>query len=128
MNRTVQHAVSALVTGVAVASLGVVTASPAHADGRSCVSEAEYQNIRWSPRPPTMGKVRDHFDTKGVLVDRWYPGGGRIDTVRSYVKCPEWNRGRGRVHVHFDNYSWDGLMRVWAMAPSAYNNWVYPWS
>lgn len=127
MNSTTKHAVSALAAGLAAACLSTVSAAPAHADGRTCVSEAEYQNIRWSPRPPTVGKVHDHFDTKGVVEWR-YENGRRIDVGRSYVKCPEWNGGRGRVQVSFDNYSWDSLMRVYAMAPSPRGGWVVPWA
>lgn len=121
-----KHLVIALVSALTAAMLGIVTAAPAQADGRSCVSEAEYQNIRWTSPPATMGRVHDHFDTKGVLEERWFGSGGREDVVRSYVKCPEWNRGRGRVHVWFDNYSHDWRMRVYAMAPNASGNWVYP--
>ncbi|QIK66532.1 hypothetical protein G7072_09365 [Nocardioides sp. HDW12B] len=127
MKRTTQHAVSALATGLAATSLALVGAAPAHADGRTCVSEAEYQDIRWAPRPPTMGKVRDHFDTKGVVVWRW-SNGPDTEVTRSYVKCPEWNGGRGRVQVFFNDYSWDGLMRVDGMAPAPRGDWVFPWS
>ena len=94
-----KHLVIALVSALTAAMLGIASAAPAHADGRSCVSESEYQNIRWTSPPATMGRVHDHFDTRGVLEWRTSSGGGNEDVIRSYVKCPEWNRGRGRVHV-----------------------------
>lgn len=110
---------------LALLTLGL-TSVPAHADGRTCVSEEEYQNIRWRHPPATMGRVNDHFDTRGVIRERWYGSGNNTDVIRTYVKCPEWNRGRGRVHVWFDNYSWDWRMRVYAIAPNAQRNWVFP--
>ncbi len=44
------------------------------------------------------------------------------DTVWSYRKCPEW--GRGYAQVRFDNYSWDGRMRVYAVRRNPYVSWV----
>ncbi len=104
-----------------ITGLGVVTAPAASADQRPCVSWQEYQDIKWQYPPATQGRVNDHFDMPGYLLEGW---GTRShhDVVRAYPKCREW--GPGYAVVWFDNYSWDWRSRVWAVAPSirAYNS------
>ena len=112
-------------TAMLFTGLGVVTAAPAAADQRPCVSGTEFQDVwhgwpTYTGRPATMGQVNDHFDTRGFILDTWGPSNAR-DVVRAYPKCPEW--GPGYAVVWFDNYSFNWQQRVYAMAPSikAYN-------
>lgn len=126
--------ITVLSTAMLAVGIGLVSAAPAVADERPCVSQLEYQDVRfgwptYSGRPAAMGQVTDHFDTRGFILEAW-GSWSRRDVVRAYPKCPEW--GPGYAVVWYDNYSYDWRQRVYGMAPSirAYNAgniYIWPW-
>lgn len=123
------------VLSTAMLLIGAVfmTASPAQADQRPCVSQAEYNHVitRNYRTAWTMAKVQDHFDIAGVWIaqDGWEPG--ITDVVRQYRKCSGWAADSGTrvVGVWFRDYGfWDRKFHAWAKNPNTgwnFASWLY---